>query len=500
MEQAVVQQGDLCEGDARGTPKHVWLMTIPLFSHVKGFLQFAELLASHGLTVTMFTTESEIRRLHASQTGTLDSWNREGLDIRLETLDFPVLVYGDGTYDPERCLNTILSAEAAFEEVLKVRVKNQSTPTCFFSDVWLPRTREVASQYGIPAFVYSLFSASYLAAVIYITQLESAGLFKLPSSPFDKRSQDGFISLPGLSLMRISDFPADYFKDDAMYLSASRHAASLQKSEIIVFSNCKEMESSSFRALEKLLKASAENSGSKMPQVITVGPFLNKSFRDGFKDKDNGDKEKHPSLRLMDSQPANSVLFVAFGSIGSFTQEQIVELAIALQNSQQPFVCVLNPPLKVGGSKVDDIFSVIPSDCISETKGRGLFLTWAPQLEILAHPSVGGFLTHCGQNSVLESMYAGVPLLAWPLFSDQSINCRFLVDGAQVALEICKGTHQLVDRKEIETGVRALLQGDEGKATKKKALEMKEVIREAVGENGSSVRNSEALINLIRGF
>ncbi|KAG6558154.1 hypothetical protein Mapa_000335 [Marchantia paleacea] len=499
------EQIRLSTGDdkLKGVPQpHVWLITLPVFSHVKGFLQFGQLLASQGLTVTLFATGGEIRRLHAFQNGMLETWKRQGLDLRLEILSVPEFVYGDGSFQPERYGNNVQAREDAFEAILKSRLQSQSKPTCLFSDVWLPRTRVgVASEHGIPAYVYSLFSASYVSTVIYISQLESAGILKLPSSPSDGESQDEFINLPGLSLMRINGIPPDYFRGHPMYKYASRHGPSLKKSEMIVFSNCKEIERRSFRELERLLTAFAQKNCTKIPQVFAVGStFPNKYLGDGDKAKGSGDDERHPSLKFLDCQPDSSVLFVAFGNIASFKQEQIQEIAFGLQNSQQPFLCVLNPPLKTGRSDIDDIFSVIPSECIARTTGRGMFVKWAPQMEVLAHPAIGGFLTHCGQNSTLESMYMGVPLLGWPHFSDQHINCRFLVDEAQVALEVCRGPDQFVGRKEVERAVRALLEGDDGKWARKKALEMRQLIREAVGDNGSSVKNLEALVARIRGF
>lgn len=143
-----------------------------------------------------------------------------------------------------------------------------------------------------------------------------------------------------------------------------------------------------------------------------------------------GELHKHPSIAFLDTQAASSVLLVMFGTLVYHTPEQIEEIARGLENSQQPFLCVLNVPnMNTGwitpGHEEDRISAVVPADCIGNARGRGLFLEgWVPQKKILAHPSTGGFVTHCGQNSILESIGMGIPLIAWPMLSDQLLNAR----------------------------------------------------------------------------
>ncbi|XWS55625.1 hypothetical protein CRYUN_Cryun09bG0016900 [Craigia yunnanensis] len=131
-------------------------------------------------------------------------------------------------------------------------------------------------------------------------------------------------------------------------------------------------------------------------------------------------KEDRDCITWLDSQPSKSVVFVSFGSIVSFTHDQMLEFWHGLVNSGKPFLWVLRPNSIIGEDDPGNILM----DFEERTKDKGLIVSWTPQEEVLAHPAVGGFLTHCGWNSTLESIYAGVPMICWPAITDQQVNSR----------------------------------------------------------------------------
>jgi UDP:flavonoid glycosyltransferase YjiC (YdhE family) len=128
--------------------------------------------------------------------------------------------------------------------------------------------------------------------------------------------------------------------------------------------------------------------------------------------------------------------------------------------------------------------AILPAEFDAETKERGFISNWCPQEKILRHPSIGGFLTHCGWNSILESIGGGVPMICWPAFAEQPTNCWFSCNKWGIGMEI-----EDVNRGEEEKLVRELMAGDKGKEMKKRAMERKKLAEEATIPNGSSYKN-----------
>jgi len=179
----------------------------------------------------------------------------------------------------------------------------------------------------------------------------------------------------------------------------------------------------------------------------------------------------------LDSQPVNSVLYVSLGSFVSVSASQLEEIALGLVASEVKFLWILREQ----SPRVQELFAGIIN---------GMILPWCEQLKVLCHRSVGGFLTHCGMNSTLEGVFAGVPMLALPLFFDQPIDGRLIVEDWKVGLNFRDWASKdgLIGREDIARAVKKLMSSDETetKALRKRALELKEASRRAVHKGGSS--------------
>ena len=133
----------------------------------------------------------------------------------------------------------------------------------------------------------------------------------------------------------------------------------------------------------------------------------------------------------LDSKPAGSVLYISFGSYAHVSKEELEEIAYGVRDSEANFLWVLRSDI-VSSNDPDPL----PRGFAEETKDRGLVVTWCCQIEVLAHKSVGGFLTHCGWNSTLESVWSEVPLLCFPLLTDQFTNRKLVVRDWRVGIDL----------------------------------------------------------------
>jgi hypothetical protein len=226
-----------------------------------------------------------------------------------------------------------------------------------------------------------------------------------------------------------------------------------------------------------------------LPHVYAIGPqqlLLNHSPNDPLKSTGYSLwKEETECLNWLNSKAPNSVVYVNFGSITVITPQQLVEFGWGLANSKFMFLWIIRPDLVVGDS------SILPPELLEEIKGRGLIASWCPQEEVLNHSSIGGFLTHCGWNSIIESVCAGVPMLCWPFFGDQQTNCKYACNEWGIGMEIDNGAK----RGEVEKLVTEFMEGNKGNKMRTKAMEWKKLAEEATGPHGSSSINLDKLVN-----
>ncbi|KAI9121182.1 hypothetical protein K1719_008215 [Acacia pycnantha] len=200
--------------------------------------------------------------------------------------------------------------------------------------------------------------------------------------------------------------------------------------------------------------------------------------------------DRHFSLEWLDKQDQKSVLYVSFGTTTTLTKEQIKQLAIGLEESEVKFIWVLRD-----ADKGHDFNVQVTRDeqylkgFEERVRGIGLIVRdWAPQLEILSHGSTGGFMSHCGWNSCMESITMGVPIAAWPMHSDQPRNGVLITQVLQVGLMVRDWTHrdELVTASDVNNAVRRLMATSEGDEMRNKAMKLRKVIQKSLEEGGVS--------------
>ncbi|WVZ99100.1 hypothetical protein U9M48_044449 [Paspalum notatum var. saurae] len=211
-----------------------------------------------------------------------------------------------------------------------------------------------------------------------------------------------------------------------------------------------------------------------------------------------GAGDSHQCIRWLDTKPAQSVVYLCFGSLTHVSEPQVRELALGLEASGKHFLWVVRAETWAP-----------PEGWKERVGGRGMVVTgWAPQTAILAHPAVGAFVTHCGWNSVLETVAAGVPVLTWPMVFEQFITERLVTQVLQIGRRLwpegagVRSTrsekHELVPAEAVAQAVAAFLEpGGPGDVARAKVKELSVKAHAAVEEGGSSHSDLHRLLNVL---
>lgn len=238
-----------------------------------------------------------------------------------------------------------------------------------------------------------------------------------------------------------------------------------------------------------------------------VGPvcLCNKNLEDKLERGQKADIDQDSCLSWLDSKELNSVVYISFGSLARMSCAQIHEIACGLEASGHNFIWAIG---KI--SDDDNKASMFPDgfEEIMEKKKIGLIIKgWAPQLLILEHEAVGGFLTHCGWNSTLEAVCTGVPMITWPLSADQFNNENLVTEILKIGVRV--GSEEwgswnserkvVIGRKKVEDAVRRMMNGgEEGMEIRRRVKELAEKARKAVERSGSSFNDAYALIEELK--
>ncbi|KAF2294881.1 hypothetical protein GH714_025888 [Hevea brasiliensis] len=199
---------------------------------------------------------------------------------------------------------------------------------------------------------------------------------------------------------------------------------------------------------------------------------------------------RRPKLHFLAGQKApNSVIYVSFGSIAEINEAEFLEIAWGLANSNQPFLWVVRPRLVRGSEWIEPL----PDGFQERLGGIGHIVKWAPQKEVLAHPAIGGFWTHNGWNSTLESICEGVPMICHPISGDQKVNARYVTDIWRIGLHLEKK----LERGEIERAVKRLIVEADGQEMRKRIMSLKEKVEICLKQGGSSYDSLERLTDYI---
>ncbi|XP_031270537.1 zeatin O-glucosyltransferase-like [Pistacia vera] len=244
-----------------------------------------------------------------------------------------------------------------------------------------------------------------------------------------------------------------------------------------IYNTCRLIEGASMDLLERVTVA--ENI-----KNWALGPF-----NPVIIPQNNSSNSRNFCLEWLDKQASDSVIYVSFGTTSTMNNEQIKEIAFGLKQSNQKFIWALRDADKGDVFNGEERRAELPIGYEDSVKDMGFIVReWAPQLEILAHPATGGFMSHCGWNSCMESISMGVPIGAWPMHSDQPRNTVLITQVLKVGIVVRHWAHrqEIVTSNMVETAVKRLMGCKEGDEMRKKAAEYGSKVRQSMGEGGVS--------------
>ncbi|KAG0601345.1 hypothetical protein M758_11G103200 [Ceratodon purpureus] len=511
------------EEDDGHKPLHAVVIPLPLQGHITPALQLAKKLAALGFRVTFVNTRHNHDRLMQARCK-----NSEPDDDHIEFVSVSDrLCEGHRLQDAVAFCNGLLEMGPVFEELFR-ELLQKSSITCVIRDSRFSAVHYAGKKLGIPVVGLVTSSAISTQCNYHLSTFLSTGILPLPPPPAHDptpsldlvnltlgppRSDEEaavrrapLTCLPGGSpTMRVEDLPPVLLTHD---IDSFWHRMFLETQNPLL-PECDCVLYNSFHGLEgDVLDAMSGLNAN----IFAVGPLILSSTTTVAGVEDVGMapagsglwEEDRVCLSWLDARSSDSVLFVSFGSIASMSLEQMQEFACGLEMSGHAFLWVVRSDLIEDMCK-DKEFERIFSEFVARTKDRALLVPWVPQIAVLSHPSVAAFLTHCGWNSVTESISGGVPMLAWPRIADQNTNCHYITHVWKIGLRFesqVRDGNAVVAKEEVAHKVKRIMAVEgsdmEVDAIRLNSRNFQEAAKKAVAKGGSSQRALTAFVELIQ--
>nr|GME03704.1 scopoletin glucosyltransferase-like [Ipomoea batatas] len=460
--------------------------------HMIPTLDLAKLFASRGVKATIITTPLNQPVFSKA----VDKYTQLGFQIQIRLLEFPGVEVGL----PEGCQRTdqIPSADAIpsfFKACVMLQhplelLLQELRPHCLVADMFFPWATQAAAKFDIPRLVFH--GSSYLALCAthslrhhnpFINATSDSQLYTIPNLPHQFQ----------LTRLQVSPF----------------QRSELETPHTEILKRVMESEDTSYGVIYNSFYDLEPDYAEHYKNVIgirawSVGPLslYNRDVEDKAERGKKSSIDEHECLKWLDSKKPNSVVYICFGSTATFAPSQLHEMAMGIEASRVEFVWVIkNKREEDNGSE-----KWMPEGFEERTKGKGLIIRgWAPQVLILDHEAVGAFVTHCGWNSALEGVSAGVPMVTWPVFAEQFFNEKLMTDVLRTGIgvgskEWRRSDSDGVKREAIAEAIKRVMIGEESKEMRSRAKIMKDKARKAIEEGGSSYLDLTSLLDELRAY
>ncbi|KAJ8572513.1 hypothetical protein K7X08_009024 [Anisodus acutangulus] len=477
-----------CYEGKKSQKPHAVCIPFPSQGHINPMLKLSILLHSKGFHITFVNSEYNHKRLLKSRGPSFLENNFQNFIFETIPDGLPPIDADATQHIPSLCFSTKENCLDPFKELL-IKINNNPSDddvppvSCIIFYGIMTFALLAAQEIGVPSVSFRTTNGCSFMCNKHLPLLIEKGILPLKDeSDITNGYLDTVIDcIPSMKNLRLREFPSQIRTTDLNdkllnFIMGETEGAS--KASAIIFHTFDSLEFNVLRDLSLICSP-----------LYTIGPLqllTDQLPKNSLKFlKANLWKEDEDCVKWLNSKEEKSVVYVNFGSITVLTKTQLMEFAWGLSNSKKNFFWVIRSDAVVG-----DDSAMLPHEFVQETKERGIISRWCCQEQVLKHSSIGTFLTHCGWNSVMESIGSGVPMICWPFFADQHINCRYACCEWDVGMEVGNN----VKRDKVEKIVREMMDGDEGKKVKKKVSEWKKLAHEATGVEGSSSLNLDKLV------
>ncbi|GJN35141.1 hypothetical protein PR202_gb23885 [Eleusine coracana subsp. coracana] len=405
----------------RAVVLYTWLVR----GHFHPMVLFADRLAGYGVPVTLAIADVPSSSSSSSTVARLSS---SYPSVSFHLLPVATARSGDEADPDADPFITLIADLRATTPHLVDFLKSILSVMAVVVDFFWGCALDSVADLGLPAYMFFTSGASALAAYLHIPVMAS-------NVSFGDMGRS-LLHLPGVHpAVPATDLPQVLLAhhDNEQYKATIGLFEQIVRAKRVLANTYERLEPAAVKAM----RDGSPRPGELVPRLFCVGPLVG--------DERGGERGTHEFLMTwLDAQAPRSVVFLCFGSASSVPAEQLREIAVGLERSGHAFLWAVRAPVAPGADSTkrfegrDEaaaLEDLLPDGFLARTCGRELVVsTWAPQVEVLRHAAIGTFVTHCGWNSILEAITAGVPMVYCPMYAEQRLNKVLVAEGMRLGV------------------------------------------------------------------
>lgn len=444
--------------DAEQKPCRILMMPWLAHGHLSPFLELAKKLTLRNFQVYFCSTPVNLNPIKQNLNHNQKSIQFIEIHLPSNPSELPPDYHTTRNLPPHLMpvLKTAFDQSAeCFREIIRA-IK----PDIVIYDIVQPWVPVIANQENVKAVVFMTFGAAATAFFFhYILNFND-------DYPF---SEFRFPQRKTLQITQFLDNISNGLKDKDRFLEC------VKKSSFVLVKSLNDMENQYADYFSSLVGR----------EMIPVGPLV-----------------QDPEIKLNDSgmfieewlnkRANSSAVFVSFGTEYFLSKDEIEAIALGLELSNVSFIWLIRFP---AGENLS-LDQVLPEEFEKRVEERGVVVQgWTSQAKILRHPSIGGFVSHCGMSSTMESVKFGVPLIAMPKQYDQHLNARLVVNvgaGIQVQSE----EDDVFKKEDIARAIREVVFLEQGREVREKVKELSFMVMEKGDQEVDHV--AKKLLHLVK--